>query len=26
VTTDYVLDVKFSAITLVSTGSNWEII
>ena len=23
---DYVLDVKFSAITLVSTGSNWEII
>lgn len=23
---DYVLDVKFSAITLVSTGSHWEII
>jgi len=23
---DYVLDVKFSAITLVSTGSDWEII
>ena len=26
VTTDYVLDVQYSAITLVSTGSNWEII
>jgi len=26
VTTDYVLDVQFSAVTLVSTGSNWEII
>jgi len=25
-TTDYVLDVQYSAITLVSTGSNWEII
>jgi hypothetical protein len=25
-TTDYPLDVQFSAITLVSTGSNWEII
>jgi CRISPR/Cas system CMR subunit Cmr6 (Cas7 group RAMP superfamily) len=26
VTTDYVLDVQYSAITLVSTGSNWELI
>ena len=26
VTTDYVLDVQYSAITLVSTGSHWEII
>ena len=26
VTTDYVLDVQYSAITLVSTGSNWEVI
>ena len=26
VTTDYVLDVQYSAITLVSTSSNWEII
>ena len=25
-TTDYVLDVQYSAITLVSTGSHWEII
>jgi len=25
-TTDYVIDVQYSAITLVSTGSNWEII
>ena len=25
-TTDYVLDVQFSAITLVSTGAHWEII
>ena len=25
-TTDYVLDVQYSAITLVSTGTNWEII
>jgi hypothetical protein len=26
VTTDYVLDVQYSAITLVSTGSHWEVI
>ena len=26
VTTDYVLDVQYSAVTLVSTGSHWEII
>ena len=25
-TTDYVMDVQYSAITLVSTGTNWEII
>jgi hypothetical protein len=25
-TTDYTLDVQYSAITLVSTGTNWEII
>ena len=25
-TTDYVLDVQYSAVTLVSTGSHWEII
>ena len=25
-TTDYVLDVQYSAITLVSDGTNWEII
>ena len=25
-TADYVLDVQYSAITLVSTGTNWEII
>ena len=25
-TTDYTMDVQYSAITLVSTGSNWEII
>lgn len=25
-TTDYTMDVQYSAITLVSTGTNWEII
>ena len=25
-TTDYVMDVQYGAITLVSTGSHWEII
>jgi hypothetical protein len=25
-TTDYTLDVQYSAITLVSTGAHWEIV